>query len=328
MNDKTNILLTISIPTYNRANYLDMCLSQICNQIKPYENIIELLVSNNNSIDNTEEIVYKYINQGAIIRYIKNENNIGPDRNIAQCFTEAKGKYVWVFGDDDILLDESIKKIVDEIKNNEEYGIIYVNSYGFSHDYIKERPKKVKLQASVICNTDEFIERKHFFMTFITGNICNKTLFKNGFMIDKFIDTNLIQLSWTLSALIDYKKQLIINDFIIAAKSNNTGSYALCDVFAKKYNFILNEFVKIGFSQKNCAVINKNLLCDFFPPFIMKIRSQKNNFIKEDYFNKLYPLYKNNLAFWLINVPIIKLPVFLAKIWFKVSKKIINIRKK
>lgn len=328
MNDKTNILLTISIPTYNRANYLDMCLSQICNQIKPYENIIELLVSNNNSIDNTEEIVYKYINQGAIIRYIKNENNIGPDRNIAQCFTEAKGKYVWVFGDDDILLEGSIIRILSEINNNEEYGIIHVNSYGFSTDHLKEKPKKNESYSSIICNTSEFVKRKHFFITFITGNICNKSLFENNNLLDKFKETNLIQLAWTLSALIDFKKQLIINDFIVAAKSNNTGSYALCGVFGEKFNMILNEFVKLGFEQKNCKVINMNLLLYFFPPFIMKIRSQENNFIEEDFFTKLYPLYKNELAFWLINVPIIKLPIFLAKIWFKLSKKIINIRKK
>ena len=64
-------LLSIAIPTYNRAHYLDLCLSQICKQLPGNEQDIELIVSDNASPDNTEEVVKKYIDRGIDLKYIK-----------------------------------------------------------------------------------------------------------------------------------------------------------------------------------------------------------------------------------------------------------------
>ena len=66
-------LLTIAIPTYNRASYLDLCLSRIFNQLSKKEPLVEVLISNNNSSDNTEEIVNRYVSQGLTVSYIKND---------------------------------------------------------------------------------------------------------------------------------------------------------------------------------------------------------------------------------------------------------------
>ena len=106
------LILTIAIPTYNRARYLDLCLGQICKQLPDIETRIELLVSDNCSTDSTTDVVRKYIDQGFHIRFMKNKANVGPDRNVLKCFREAEGKYVLIFGDDDVLLDGGLNKII------------------------------------------------------------------------------------------------------------------------------------------------------------------------------------------------------------------------
>lgn len=105
------MLLSIAIPTYNRANYLDRCLDSITRQIVEIDYQVELLVVDNASTDHTFEIVEKYIKRGFQIKYSKGETNKGIDYNILQCYHLSKGKYVVAFGDDDILYDGVLKRL-------------------------------------------------------------------------------------------------------------------------------------------------------------------------------------------------------------------------
>ncbi|MEK6779826.1 MAG: glycosyltransferase, partial [Candidatus Deferrimicrobiota bacterium] len=72
-------LLTIAVPTYNRARTLDLCLSRIAVQIKGREDQVELIVANNCSTDGTDAVVEKHLACGVPIRYLRHERNIGPD---------------------------------------------------------------------------------------------------------------------------------------------------------------------------------------------------------------------------------------------------------
>ena len=53
--------LTVAIPTYNRSFFLDNNLKQL---LKEYDNNFELIIQDNASTDNTQEIVEKYIKLG------------------------------------------------------------------------------------------------------------------------------------------------------------------------------------------------------------------------------------------------------------------------
>jgi glycosyltransferase involved in cell wall biosynthesis len=92
--DDNKYLLTLAIPTYNRALILERALKIIQPQLESAKYPVEFIVSDNASLDDTGEIVQKYINQGMPIRYIRNEQNMGPAFNIIQCVKEAKGKYI------------------------------------------------------------------------------------------------------------------------------------------------------------------------------------------------------------------------------------------
>ena len=60
-------LLTIAIPTFNRSGWLDVCLSQIVMQAT-FGGQVEIFVSNNNSTDNTDDIVNRYVSSGLLYR--------------------------------------------------------------------------------------------------------------------------------------------------------------------------------------------------------------------------------------------------------------------
>ncbi len=101
-------LVTVAIPTYNREKYLKQSINSVLNQT--FKNF-ELLVVDNHSEDNTQKVV-EDIHDGRI-RYIRNKKNIGILNNWNKCIDLAKGKYLVILGDDDILLptfvEESLK---------------------------------------------------------------------------------------------------------------------------------------------------------------------------------------------------------------------------
>ena len=69
------ILLSICIPTYNREKCLQQCLDSIVNQ-KAFNANIEIVISDNASSDNTDELVKKYQEKYTNISYKKNKENL------------------------------------------------------------------------------------------------------------------------------------------------------------------------------------------------------------------------------------------------------------
>ena len=140
MDQKKKILLSICIPTYNRAELLRSALYSLAPQIKELQDEVELIVSDNNSQDNTEEIV-KWAEQFGPIKYHRNNENIGAFKNAILFPTQlAKGDFCWILGDDDFLRPNAVKKVLEVIKTYPEIDYIYVNFSHFSTDLLKNYP--------------------------------------------------------------------------------------------------------------------------------------------------------------------------------------------
>ena len=95
--------LSICIPTYNRLPFLKELLPAILGQVDSgrAEVEVEVVVSDNASTDDTADYLRSLSNP--CLRWWTNETNIGGDRNFLKCVAEARGEYVWLFGDDDIM---------------------------------------------------------------------------------------------------------------------------------------------------------------------------------------------------------------------------------
>lgn len=113
------IFLSIAIPTYNRAVSLQKLLNNILPQIKEAGENIEICISDNDSSDNTHEVITgfkeKYPN---LINYKKNEKNLGAERNILKLIEMSQGDFVWLFSDDDLIIPTGLKEVANFIKKN------------------------------------------------------------------------------------------------------------------------------------------------------------------------------------------------------------------
>lgn len=110
--------LSICIPTYNRARYLSELLDSIISQISiGMQGLLEVVISDNASSDETREIVRKYVETYPLVNiaYYINEVNIGFDQNMLAVAQRARGKYCWFMGSDDKLTEDALSIVFDAI---------------------------------------------------------------------------------------------------------------------------------------------------------------------------------------------------------------------
>jgi glycosyltransferase involved in cell wall biosynthesis len=113
-------LVTICIPTFNRANtFLPAALSAASNQT--YQNL-EILVADNASTDNTPELVGSFGDPR--IRYHRQEKNIGSVENINFCIKNSRGIYTLLLMDDDSIDPDFIACCMDAAIGNPEPGLV------------------------------------------------------------------------------------------------------------------------------------------------------------------------------------------------------------
>ena len=131
--------LSICIPTRNRAAHLANCInSLICAQAHS-ANSFQICISDNNSSDNTASIVQQAPTR-LNIKYNKHSANVGFARNLLKVVSMADGEYVWVIGDDDLLMPYAVSTLNRLMDQHPLVDFFYVNSYGLNTDYLARCP--------------------------------------------------------------------------------------------------------------------------------------------------------------------------------------------
>ncbi|MEK7131247.1 MAG: glycosyltransferase [Patescibacteria group bacterium] len=129
-------VLSICIPTYNRAEFLQYNLLSITDQfdVDPsLKDLVEIVISDNASADGTKEMMAGFVEKYANIIYTRNDTNIGFDRNLNNAIKLASGKYCLTLGDDDALFPEALSVLVKKVlATNVPYYL--VGHVGYSRD--------------------------------------------------------------------------------------------------------------------------------------------------------------------------------------------------
>lgn len=120
MPDKNKPLVTIAIPTYERADgYLRQAIASAVSQT--YRNV-EIIVSDNCSQDHTGDVVGSF--NDSRIRYFRQEKNIGANNNFNFCVEQAGGDYFLLLHDDDLIDEDFVDVCMGAADQRSEIGII------------------------------------------------------------------------------------------------------------------------------------------------------------------------------------------------------------
>jgi len=214
---KSDILLSICIPTWNKAASLEKTLGMIIGQIDGYEGIIEIVISDNCSSDNTGEIGRKYAVKHSYIKYYRNHINIGFDRNVDSAIKKSSGEFVWILADDDFIEKDAISKIVAVIVNNPEINLIFLN-YGLYKDDFNKLVSNSRLRAVRDCiaiDGNDFYHKTVFANSFVSSNVFRRT-------------------SWVNAGPSQYYDSEWIHFYVARDILLNSKSYIICDPIVRQ----------------------------------------------------------------------------------------------
>jgi glycosyltransferase involved in cell wall biosynthesis len=113
---------SVPIATYNRSADLEFALKRLLAQTFID---FEIIVSDDNSPDDTEKVVKKLNDKR--IKYYKNRKNLGAVNNIRKVLTYPIGKYIFLHGDDDYLLYDTVLEDAYRMIRKHDYGLLRYN---------------------------------------------------------------------------------------------------------------------------------------------------------------------------------------------------------
>ena len=147
-------LISVIITTYNRAYSLSKTIESVF--IQTYDNY-EIVVMDNCSTDNTNEVMKKYKNNSKII-YIKNKQNLGRGVNKHNGYLLAQGDYIMFLDDDDYLTNPNYFQNAITAFSKYNIGMYGTSSYIFSAEENKLKHRKLN-KVGLISGKSYF---KHF----------------------------------------------------------------------------------------------------------------------------------------------------------------------
>jgi glycosyltransferase involved in cell wall biosynthesis len=114
-------LVSIGLPTYNRAATLVRAIESALKQ--DYQNI-ELLISDNGSIDETEAICLDAASRDNRVKYLRQQTNQGATANFSEVLRQSGGEFFIWLADDDWLDQSYIDRCVRILRERPDYSLV------------------------------------------------------------------------------------------------------------------------------------------------------------------------------------------------------------
>ncbi len=312
----TRPLLSIAIPTYNRASFLEQNLAQLRTELATVApGTVEVLVSDNCSPDETPAVVTRAIAAGLPVRYVRNEKNLGWALNFAQCYDLAGGKYVLMLGDDDLFVDGALALLVDRLRERD-FGVVCVRPFGFDVDFRGENPGGAGRER-VFEDANQFLVATSRYFTLTSANVINKSLLA-GVDSRQFITSDLAVFHLTIRAALAADANLYVERYLLASKRQNSFAYEYATVFVRELWQIMDAHVPLGLKPETIRTIERDKMLSYYPFYLFDLRTSGRGDLNVTY-EQFAKRFGNRWLFTLWLAPTIRLPRPLAIAWGAVT---------
>jgi len=284
----SGIILSICIPTFNRAPILSEVLKRYADNPE-FDDSVEIVICDNASTDDTYGICQHFISLNRNIRYFRNSRNL-KDENFPIVLSHGTGEYLKLSNDsyyiDELSLHYLKEKISKHLKDRKQ--IFFTNGFLFT--------KNIKEEMNC-ADIDEYIQRVS---TFVTCNNLFGVWREDWMWIQdkrRYSELQLQQEDWTYR-LVSYKNGCVLyNKEVmkeIEFKTIYRTPYNWFKVHLDNYYTIMLPYVKNGQVSKHTFRKDKRYLLKHFMNFLyeMYIFPRKIWWQTEGTFSLLWKYYK------------------------------------
>lgn len=259
-------LLSICIPTWNRAEYLEKSLNSLVNQDEFAQ--VEVVISDNASTDGTQSLCEKFCSQYPNIIYHRNEENIH-DRNFPTVLMEARGTFRKLFNDTAVFEPDSIAYMLGLVREYEAARPLLF--------FLNTQRVPVRITPVTECASfPQFCRTLGHRLTWLSSF---------GFWEEECqgleaefpqCETHLWQTGKALRIMAQKKSAVILQRKILSIQTvaHKDFSYGLYTVFYKNFPALLAPYVQSGeLSEGDVRFIRKDQLYTQAAPWIFRARA-------------------------------------------------------
>ena len=292
-----NPYLSICIPAFNMEKYIEKALLSLIYQT--FQNF-EIIITNDNSNDNTEKIIKKYQLKDKRIKIIKHDKNLGVYKSRVDSVLNANGKYILFIDPDDMLLNGHL---FEELYN---YNLKYnLDMIEFSVYHQEEGKKKIFYPIYHEFNHYHHFDKKIIYQPELSNIIFYIPNTKNyTAVICRTIWNKIIRKSILMNS-IEYIEKLFHNSFLITADDtpinilnfNFAHNYSNLKLPGYLYNIRKNSMSRMDIGKKHNIIISYNYLLyyKFFYKYIKDFKKDLNFLFNDLKLNYIYILRIQNL---------------------------------
>lgn len=327
-------ILTIAIPTYNRASILENALKNLLPQLVEFCEKIELVISDNASTDNTQSVIceikirYPDLN---IVTFLQSTNT-GYFGNFKKCKELATGSYFWLLSDNEHLSAGVVKVLMNSIQSSTKtFGAIYFAEITKS----KQNKLKSNFEGFNVFETDfhSLIDNETaWLLTSISSVVFINNTNKDDIAITELPENLFLGFLFLCNSLMISDKILVISGKIYSSAPCKvyfdifqawTKDITECVEYMKKYKLLTvdsaNKFID-GYLKNNIQSL------------VLTYRIQgklhdRNYGTAIDLLNRMNPYYENSIVYNTTIFKLLKYPRFLLVFRNVIRKAINKIRK-
>lgn len=285
-------LLSICIPTYNRASLLETALESIVSDpVFQETDKVEIIISDNCSPDNTQEVGLKY--QALYpdkIRYIRLSEPVTGDENFIRVLNEGKGKYLKLNNDRVFFKENTLSETINLLENNDVGNVLF---------FLNEEDDLDELKLQVCHGFDEFMKIVSYKVTWIGGFCVKSQEYHSIIQPNKYSHLHFGHMYIISELLQTAQKSTVIynHNLVDCFPSSYTRDYNFAKVFGNEFNQLLRIFIdnKI-LSKKTYRKVLKDILLNI--NFIFRAEVSWNRAAFKNYFRYCFPVFGKYLFFY------------------------------
>lgn len=276
--------LSICIPTYNRSSFVISQLHFLKNEIQPFKEFIDVIVSDNFSDDEHRDILINYQSINKFFDLKLNNTNLGSIGNIYYLLDNTNSEYVWFLSDDDILLAGIVKRIMNILCDNNNISYLFLNYNAFI-----KNPNLI----------DHYVNLLGYYGYMPEGKQCIIDLFEENGTISMFITSCIYSEVKLKEFCTSRSNQTLIDPLLFSFK------LALDPIYIEKEVFVLERCDNPSWKEEGLAIFSWQVQVGL-------IELLDHSYSKKDIIRMINSIYTSNKVSYLLML--LKAPIKYKKL--------------
>lgn len=303
-------LLSIAIPTWNRAAFLENALAALLPQVNEVKDKVEFIISDNASTDYTQDVVNEFRLKFPDISFCTfiQQTNTGFYGNFRKCREMASGEYFWLLSDNDYLVNGTLKEVISILTENRGIGLVFLKKW------VESIPKEIKHCHSEIIDFNALFTREKYYPTLISASVILNVKNEDDYLFTKYDRNSFLGFILLLKAGKSSPRAIILDGPSLQIDKGAEIKWNVLKAWIEDMGECLDYMKQCGYIDMDVTdcltnVIIRETVKSYYLMYKTKGKAfGAGNISMGELNNRIFKVYKKHKSYWISLLPFIIFP--------------------